>query len=355
MDVRALTDFSTLRLFGVTVGFAILLFGFLYFRSERWSRGAFTLCALVSAGMIMVAVFPDSLNFVRNVLDLAEVGYGRVLVLLILSNILLLLLCVYNKAKVDKLKYLVDRSLRFAAVDNVMPQNEFETRRKDVMVIIPALNEADNLKTLLPRIPKQVCGQEVGVIVIDDGSTDGTREVALANGCLVARTSVNRGQGAASRIGYAFLARHKVTIGVTMDADNQHDPNDLEKLVTPIMRGELDLVIGSRVLGSADRTTAARRIGISVYARLISLVMGQRITDSSSGYKGFRMSRMAEIDLREDQFQSSEVLIAAAKKGLRIGEVPIRITQREFGESRKGTNFVYGALYLRTVAKSWWR
>ena len=57
----------------------------------------------------------------------------------------------------------------------------------------------------------------------------------------------------------------------------------------------------------------------------------------------------------EDQFQSSEVLIAAAKKGLRIGEVPIRITRREFGESRKGTNFAYGALYLRTVAKSWWR
>jgi len=115
-------------------------------------------------------------------------------------------------------------------------------------------------------------------------------------------------------------------------------------------------VIGSRVLGStSDRDSTVRRLGVTIYSRLVTLIAATKVTDCSSGFKAFRIARIAELDLREDQFQSSEVLIAAAKRGLRIGEVPIAISRRGFGESRKGTNFVYGALFLRTMAKSWWR
>jgi glycosyltransferase involved in cell wall biosynthesis len=236
-----------------------------------------------------------------------------------------------------------------------MPQDEIATRLKRIMVIIPALNEADNLSVLLPRIPAQIGGIELGVLVVDDGSTDATQSVALEHGCLVARTPINRGQGAASRVGYGFLARHGVFIGVTMDADNQHEPSEIATLVEPVLAGRLDLVIGSRILGNADRDSTVRSLGVFAFSRLVSLLTGVHITDCSSGFKAFKIEQMTKLDLREDQFQSSEVLISAAKKGLRIGEVPIHVRRRGFGQSRKGTNFVYGLFWLRTAAKSWWR
>jgi hypothetical protein len=346
---------SELRLFGVLVGSAMLIFIFAYFRGERWNRGTFTLGALTGAAVLIVSWVPASINIIRDLFKLGDFEYGRLLTLLIFSNVAALLLVFYTKAKLDTLKDLVDRSLRYGAIEAVMPADDIAARLKGAMVIIPALNEAENLDVLLPRIPKEVCGVGLGVLVIDDGSTDGTRDVALRHGCLVARTAVNRGQGAASRVGYAFLARAKVSIGVTMDADNQHDPNEIAQLVEPIISGRLDLVIGSRILGGADRDSMVRSLGVVIFSKLISLVMDVQVTDCSSGFKAFRISKLAALDLREDQFQSSEVLIAAAKGGLRIGEVPIQIRRRGFGESRKGTNVVYAMLWLRTMAKSWWR
>lgn len=346
---------SVLRLFGMAIGGGLLIFVLRYYRRERWSRGAFVLGSVTGTSIFTVSADPASVDFLRDLFSLETAEYGRLLFLLICSNLAALLLIVYAKAKIDRLKDLVDRSLRFAAVEAVAPADQLPERVKPIMVVIPALNEAENLNALLPRMPKEVCGRELGVLVVDDGSTDDTKNVALHYGALVARTVVNRGQGAASRVGYSFLARQKVSIGVTMDGDNQHDPNEISLLVEPIVAGKLDLVIGSRVLGSADRTSATRRLGISLFSRLLSIVIDHRITDSTSGFKAFRIDKMAGLDLREDQFQSSEVLIAAAKRGLRIGEVPIHISQRSYGLSRKGRDIVYATLWLRTLAKAWWR
>jgi glycosyltransferase involved in cell wall biosynthesis len=192
-------------------------------------------------------------------------------------------------------------------------------------------------------------------LVVDDGSSDGTKKCALAHGCYVSRSPVNRGQGAASRIGYAFLAKHHVRYGVTMDADNQHRPEDLEKLIEPLLAQKYDLVIGSRVLGSAEKDSLTRSLGVSVFSWVLATVAGVRLTDCSSGFKAFDMQKMAALDLREDQFQSSEVLIAAARSGMRIGEVPIHIQRRGSGQSKKGTNLSYGFRFFRTMARSWWR
>jgi hypothetical protein len=346
---------SAIRVFGTLLGLAILLFAFQYFRGHRWNRATFLLFALAGGGLLLVSFFPDSVNAVRDLFKLGNFEYGRLLAILIISNIATLLLAIYTNAKVDTVKHLLDRSLRASAIEAVLPADAISARLKSIMVIIPALNEQDNLATLLPRIPAQIKGMDVGVLVIDDGSSDKTAEVALGHGCLVARNLVNRGQGAASRVGYGFLAAHDVRIGVTLDADNQHDPNEIATLVEPIIAGRYDLVIGSRVLGNADRDSAVRSLGVSVFSRLVSLLSGTRITDCSSGFKAFRIDQMAKLDLREDQFQSSEVLISAAKKGLKIGEVPIHIRRREFGVSRKGTDLVYGLLFLKTMARTWWR
>lgn len=222
--------------------------------------------------------------------------------------------------------------MRVAVLDDVAgPRSSIAP--DGAMVIIPALDEAENLQTLLPQIPKKVCGLDLGILIIDDGSTDATKDVALAHGCLVARFPVQRGQGAALRVGYSLLLNEKVRIGITLDADNQHKPSEIENLVRPIVAQQYDLIIGSRILGSADRDSRTRYLGVIIFSKLITWLTGVRITDCSSGFRAFVVDRIAQLDLRQDQFQTSEVLIAAAKKGLRIGEVPIHIARRQYGES----------------------
>jgi hypothetical protein len=344
---------TNIRILGVLVAIAIGLAAFFYFRGEKWSRANFTLAVLVSAIVLSVSIEPNAVNVFRDAFNLGNFEYGRLLSLLVLSNIGLVFLTLYTKSKVDNVKLLFDRSMRAAAAEAVEPAPHGPM--PEALVIIPALNEAESLARLLPRIPGKVAGIQLGVLVIDDGSTDNTKQVALQHGCFVARTFVNRGQGAASRVGYAFLARHDVHYGVTMDADNQHRPEDIEAMLEPVLANRFDLVIGSRVLGNAEQDNRTRAIGVAVFSRLVSLLSGVTLTDCSSGFKAFDMRKMARLDLREDQFQSSEVLITAAKGGLRIGEVPIRMNRRDVGESRKGTNLSYGLLFLRTMARTWWR
>jgi len=141
-----------------------------------------------------------------------------------------------------------------------------------------------------------------------------------------------------------------------MDADNQHLPEDIPALLEPILEGRADFVIGSRVLGSAAaKRTEIRSIGVTVLSYLISQLSGRTITDCSSGFRAFRMSGMSRLDLREDQFQTSEVILEAAKKGLAIEEVPIHIALRTHGESKKGPSVRYGFFFFKTMIKTWWR
>jgi hypothetical protein len=345
---------SNIRIAGILLALSFASFASVYFRGPRWNRLSFLVIWLFSIALLVVSLDPDSVDSLRDAFNLGEFQYGRLLLILIISNILTIAFVVYTNTKIDLLKYLVDRTMRVAALDDVADSRS-AVQPAGAMVIIPALNEAQNLKTLLPQIPKKVCGLDLGVLVIDDGSIDNTKEVALAYGCAVARFPVQRGQGAALRVGYSFLLKENIRIGITLDADNQHRPSEIEDLVRPIVAQQYDLVIGSRILGTADRDSRTRYFGVIIFSKLVSWLTGVRITDCSSGFRAFAVDRIAELDLRQDQFQTSEVLITAAKKGLRIGEVPIHIARRQYGESRKGHNFYYGLMFFKTVTRTWWR
>jgi len=226
---------------------------------------------------------------------------------------------------------------------------------KTIMVLIPAYNEADNLRYLLPKIPYRINGMNVGALVVDDGSEDQTREVVKENGYTVVSNIINRGGGAALRLGYDILRNSEVNICVTMDADGQHQPEEIEKLVSPIINNEVDVVIGSRVLGTREKDNRLRVTGVYVFSAIISSLLGKRITDPSSGFRAFKMDKMKNIDLREDQYHTSELIIEAVKKGLRITEVPISILKRKYGKSKKGKNLTYAFHFAKTIIKAWWR
>lgn len=345
---------SNIRIAGILLALSFAGFASFYFRGPRWNRLSFVVIWLFSIALLVVSLDPGSVDSLRDAFNLGEFQYGRLLLILIISNILTVTFVVYTNTKLNSLKHLVDRAMRVAVLDDVAgPRSSIAP--DGAMVIIPALDEAENLQTLLPQIPKKVCGLDLGILIIDDGSTDATKDVALAHGCLVARFPVQRGQGAALRVGYSLLLNEKVRIGITLDADNQHKPSEIENLVRPIVAQQYDLIIGSRILGSADRDSRTRYLGVIIFSKLVTWLTGVRITDCSSGFRAFVVDRIAQLDLRQDQFQTSEVLIAAAKKGLRIGEVPIHIARRQYGESRKGRNFYYGLMFFKTVARTWWR
>jgi hypothetical protein len=346
---------SVIRAVGFLVGVAMMTVNFTYHRGPRWRRSTFGAVSLVALALIVVSLFPSSVNWLRDTLSLSGFAYGRLLALAIVASFVAILLALYAKARADYLHRLLDRVVVGDTTERALLGQDFAGRAKPIMIVIPALNEAENLERLLPRIPAEIDGHEVGVLVVDDGSTDQTSQVAAAHGCLVARNSVNRGQGAAFRVGYTILQRIGTEIAVTMDADNQHRPEDLPAMVRPVITGHADFVLGSRVLGSHDAVSQIRSLGIGVLSRLLSLLSGQKISDCANGFRVLRMARMNSFVLREDQFQNSEVILEAAKKGLRIREVPIHVAARSHGESRKGPSARYGFFFVKAMIKTWWR
>jgi len=140
-----------------------------------------------------------------------------------------------------------------------------------------------------------------------------------------------------------------------MDADGQHDPGQIARLVEPILNNEYDFVIGSRILGTKENNTRFRSIGLHFFSFIISMLLGVKITDCSSGFRAFKARLLNSVTLLEDQYHTSELIIDAVKKGFRIGEAPISISKRKYGQSKKAKDLLYGLNFGKTILKTWWR
>jgi glycosyltransferase involved in cell wall biosynthesis len=224
-----------------------------------------------------------------------------------------------------------------------------------VAVVIAAYEEAEVLGSVLDLLPRTLCDLDVAPVVVSDGSRDATAEVARAHAALVCDVPVNRGQGAALRLGYRLAREGGAAYIVTTDADGQYDPAEIERVLAPVVSGEADFVTGSRALGSEESRDPVRRLGVRVFARAISVLMRQRITDPAFGLRAMRAEVTAGVRLDQPQYQSSELLIAVLARGYRVVEVPATIHTREVGQSKKGNNAFYGLAFARVIARTWWR
>jgi Glycosyl transferase family 2 len=227
--------------------------------------------------------------------------------------------------------------------------------RGKVAVLVPAYNEADSVGHVLDRIPGEVCGRETEVLVVDDGSRDRTGDVASEHGAAVARHVINRGGGAALRTGYRLLADSGAEIVVTLDADGQHLPSEMERLVEPVLSGKVDVAHGSRVLGQAERGHVSRELGIVFFNRLVSLITRTHVTDCSNGYRAVRASVLPQLVLRQEQFHTSEFLIEAIKRGIPAEEVPVTVVKRLHGHSKKPAVVRYGLGFANAIVRTWLR
>ena len=224
-----------------------------------------------------------------------------------------------------------------------------------VVLLIAAYNEAEAIGDVLDRLPTTSCGLEVDALVVVDGASDNTAEVALRHGAQVCHAPTNRGQGAALRLGYRLAAERGAEHVVTTDADGQYDVDELPQLLQPILDGEADFVTGSRTLGRTESTDLVRRAGTHVFAWLVSALTRQKITDTSFGFRAMRVDVPNSVTLEQNQYQSSELLVGVLAHGYRVLEKPMTMLTRTAGHSKKGNNLLYGSRYARVVLGTWLR
>jgi glycosyltransferase involved in cell wall biosynthesis len=230
-----------------------------------------------------------------------------------------------------------------------------DVKLQPLVVVIAAYNEADNIGAVLDEIPDQIGDVPVSRLVIDDGSTDGTSEIARRHGALVCTLSANRGHGVALRLGYRIAREGGACYIATLDGDGQWDPTDLPPMVRLLEERQADFVVGSRQLGRTENTDRFRNIGVRFFAATISVLTSTRLTDTSSGLRVMRAELTGTVRQTQPQYQTSELLIGAIFQGYQIAEVPTIMRQRLSGTSKKGRNMAYGFRYARVIGSTWWR
>lgn len=208
-----------------------------------------------------------------------------------------------------------------------------------ILVAMPAYNEEKYIGSLVTKA-REYADE---VLIVDDGSTDGTSEVARLAGATVIQHKENKGYGAAVQSILAEAKRISPDILVLLDADSQHNPGEIPRLVEPISQG-FDLVIGSRKL-LRDNIPLYRRIGQGVISYFCYILSGEKLSDSESGFRVFSRKAVGMLELREDGMSvSAETIAKAAEKGLKITEIPISITYTRDGSTLNPVRHGFGVL-----------
>jgi glycosyltransferase involved in cell wall biosynthesis len=218
--------------------------------------------------------------------------------------------------------------------------------KERILIVVPAFNEARSLPKLIASLRRECPGCDV--VVIDDGSSDGTSAVA-GRIARVITLPCNLGIGGAVQTGLQIAYREDYDFAMQVDGDGQHPPQEVNKLIGAIRESTADMVVGTRFLGKDGfKSTAARRVGIRFFATLLSTVCRTRITDPTSGFRVMNRRAIRLLSKRySEDFPEVEALVLAHRAGLRIAEVPVQMSERTAGRSSIG--MVKSFLYMLKV------
>ena len=345
-----------LRVIGALLAVTFFVASVRRYLHRRISRLSLIISTAIAAGVLVIAVAPGLFNPIFETFNFKPGTGQRLTAVLLLAVVVLFLLLLRVQGSAD----LSERAIR--GLVESMGQAAFDWDRTEglpdgrrIVVISPAHNEAENVGAVIHAMPAEVEGLPVLPIVIDDCSEDGTADVARQAGALVARLPIRRGGGLALRVGYDVALKLGAEIVVTMDADGQHQPEELSILVKPILEGQADHVNGSRMLGDYERGPWIRHLGVHFFSWVVTLLTGQRVTDISSGYRATSAETLRKLVLEQDQFWSSEVTIEALRHHARIVEVPVTFLTRRGGESKKPKSLRYAWNFTKAIAKTWLR
>ncbi|MDP2690109.1 MAG: glycosyltransferase family 2 protein [Deltaproteobacteria bacterium] len=208
--------------------------------------------------------------------------------------------------------------------------NEFNEK---LLVIIPAFNEEASLGRVISSIRENV--PQADIVVVNDGSSDSTAAIAERTGVVVLSHIYNLGIGATMQTGYRYAEVKGYDIAVQVDADGQHPADQIGSIIEPIIKRRADMVVGSRFLGTGDyRPSFARSTGMAIFSRIVSAIIKERVTDTTSGFRasGKRCIRYFSYHYPDD-YPEVEALVLLHKLGFSIMEVPVRMEERAGGRS----------------------
>jgi hypothetical protein len=345
-----------LRIVGIII--AVLAIAFTAYRSGqgRMRRLDLLVAWLLSAAILSLGIYPDMYEPVFDAFNFAEGNNRRIIGVLIVSNIVLFLLYLRSTALSDAAARDIRRLVQRMAQRDFEPEAHPELRDADIILIIAAYNEEETIGDVLNGVPKQIDGLRVAHLVVSDGSVDATEQIAREHGAVVVHT-INLGQGAAYQTAYQLVtSKLKARIIAVTDADGQTVPAELERMVRPIIEDKADFVNGSRMLGVYETPESkVRAVGVRFFSALVSIMTATKVTDVSSPWRAFRAEAVAKLHLQQPQFQASELLIEAVRKGLRYAEVPTTMRRRQGGATRKPSTVPYAWGFVKAVMTTWLR
>jgi glycosyltransferase involved in cell wall biosynthesis len=201
------------------------------------------------------------------------------------------------------------------------------------LAILPALNEEANVGRVIEEI--RAYDPDFEIVVVDDGSKDRTSEVAAEHGAIVLRLPFNLGIGGAVQTGYQYALEHGFELAIQVDGDGQHDPSEIASVLEPILDGRADLSVGTRFAeGGGYRGTRVRRVGIRIFAWVVSLMVGQRVSDTTSGFRAVNRKALWLFAAQyPHDYPEVESIVLLSRHGLRMVEVPVQMRVRETGNS----------------------
>jgi glycosyltransferase involved in cell wall biosynthesis len=217
-----------------------------------------------------------------------------------------------------------------------------ERSQDKVLILIPVFNEARSIRGLILEI--RGLYPDIDLLVVDDGSSDDSAEAARAGGAIIISHCFNLGDGAARQTGFLYAVRRGYDYIIHLDGDRQHSPREVPFFLERLRRGEADLVVGSRFLGEhAYHLPLSKKVGMKLFSTICSLVLRQKITDPTSGFRGMnqRAMRIYTNGYYPQHFPDADVIISSHFRGLRIMEIPITVRATQSTSLHRGWTVIY--------------
>jgi hypothetical protein len=343
------------RFAGIIVAALFAVYGVLRYRRGGYSRFGLLLSLLIAFGVALVSVVPQVGEVFTRLFGLEDRGFA----LLSFATLLLFALFLYLLNQVQEARRRNGEIVTGFAVSQYAEQylspEERLSERREILIIVPAYNEEGGIREVLRRVPEEILGYEVKIVVVDDGSDDATTAITRQEGFPIVTHVVNRGQGDALRTGFQIARTERADIVINLDADGQYKPEEIERLVTPIIEDRADFVLGSRFMGFYEEAGSVRHVGVVFFSKLISLLTGVKISDCTNGFRAIRVSELHKLDLREDRFNATEIILEGLKNKLRFEQVPVTMLSRAAGETKKPPKLAYPLGVFRVIIQTWLR